>query len=359
MPLTSRVTSGARRLVAETRSGTRCYHQHDALGSTIALIDSSANVTDTYRYWPYGEVSAATGSTETPFKFCGAWGYHTDKTGRCYVRRRMLNAKLSRWQSVDAVWPRQPSYCYVGNSPLSHIDPTGLYIESDPSGPCEGKPSRCCQDISGMLNDPEQLARFKLCMKFKGHSNSNIDLVIKEWKDACAASGSTRKYCVFCAQGSNGPSDVPPGCPRPCRTEPNYLNMPPSEIRGEIIWDADPPLKEPPKGSQCSVGYSFDSTCQIPKQKGCACAITLCNEANNAGEYGAPWDEHGYWKEPRSFCTVMAHELIHCVGVFHLPKPNVRDLVRSASCCFCIARYGSKEKRCSSECKTNILGGSA
>ncbi len=64
--MTARVTSANGRIVAETRGGVRKYHQHDALGSTIPLINDAGTVTDTYTYWPYGEIRTSTGTTVNP-----------------------------------------------------------------------------------------------------------------------------------------------------------------------------------------------------------------------------------------------------------------------------------------------------
>ncbi len=51
------------RIVGEKRGGVYHSHQHDALGNTIALINDSATLTNTYTYWPYGELRTSTGST--------------------------------------------------------------------------------------------------------------------------------------------------------------------------------------------------------------------------------------------------------------------------------------------------------
>ncbi|MEQ1822262.1 MAG: hypothetical protein ABL949_07120 [Fimbriimonadaceae bacterium] len=53
----------------------------------MALINDAGVVTDTYAYWPYGELRTSTGTTTNPFKFCGAWGYYTDTTPYKHVIR--------------------------------------------------------------------------------------------------------------------------------------------------------------------------------------------------------------------------------------------------------------------------------
>lgn len=63
-------TTFAGQIVSENRGGVVKEYLPDPLGSTIALANSSA-ITDTWDYWPYGEVMTRTGSTPTPFTFVG------------------------------------------------------------------------------------------------------------------------------------------------------------------------------------------------------------------------------------------------------------------------------------------------
>ncbi len=65
-------------ILSETRDGVERDYLPDPLGSTSALLDSSQNKTDTFSYWPYGEVRSRTGSTPTPFGYVGTFGYYTD-----------------------------------------------------------------------------------------------------------------------------------------------------------------------------------------------------------------------------------------------------------------------------------------
>ncbi len=116
------------RIVSETRNGVRHFHAHDQLGNTIALYDDSGTKTDSYTYWPYGEVRTRTGTTVNPFQFCGAWGYYKDSTGRTYVRARTLRADLTRWVSVDPMWQLTlTAYVYASADPVTLADASGLY----------------------------------------------------------------------------------------------------------------------------------------------------------------------------------------------------------------------------------------
>jgi YD repeat-containing protein len=41
---------------------------YDAQGSTLAVTDDDQNVTDTFAYTAFGEVTERTGTTEVPFQ---------------------------------------------------------------------------------------------------------------------------------------------------------------------------------------------------------------------------------------------------------------------------------------------------
>jgi RHS repeat-associated protein len=134
MAMSARASNIGGTLIAEKRNGSRRFHAHDSLGSTIALVSDSSKETDTYTYWPYGEIRTSTGSTtSTPFKFCGAWGYYDDGN-QLYVRARYLRTQLGRWITRDPLWPTQASYGYVMESPINSTDASGL--QPVPGGSC-------------------------------------------------------------------------------------------------------------------------------------------------------------------------------------------------------------------------------
>jgi RHS repeat-associated protein len=114
------------RLREETRGGVTTRYLGDTLGSVIKTTDTSGNVTSTTTYWPFGEVRSQTGTNPSPWGFCGVWGYLTDAVSRKYVRARHYRADMSRWLSVDPLWPRQSAYKYASSSPILMIDFTGL-----------------------------------------------------------------------------------------------------------------------------------------------------------------------------------------------------------------------------------------
>ena len=57
-------------IVHENREGVERFYAPDTLGSTVALLDTTGTVTDTFTYWPYGEIASHVGSSVTPLTFC-------------------------------------------------------------------------------------------------------------------------------------------------------------------------------------------------------------------------------------------------------------------------------------------------
>jgi hypothetical protein len=43
-------------LVADDPGGVTSYYVPDNLGSTVSWLDSIGSITDTFAYWPYGEI---------------------------------------------------------------------------------------------------------------------------------------------------------------------------------------------------------------------------------------------------------------------------------------------------------------
>jgi RHS repeat-associated protein len=125
MAMSVRYTNFGDELVAEDRGGVSSFYVPDNLGSTVAMKNTSGTTTDSFTYWPYGEIRTRTGSTATPFTFVGNLGYYQVSTSRYYVRARDLRPDQARWQTVDPLWPQEMAYGYVGGSPLFNVDPSG------------------------------------------------------------------------------------------------------------------------------------------------------------------------------------------------------------------------------------------
>jgi len=170
-------------VLSETRSGVESDYIPDPLGSTAALTNSSQAITDTFSWWPYGDLrSHSVGSNSTPFGYVGTLGYYADgTTGRTYVRTSTLIPSLTRWQRVDYLWPRQSAYTYVRSGPTSLVDSMG----SNPtqsvtrSSSIWSRYSTAYNDdcdvisefnlaSSGATTDPGLLARYQACVDEAG-----------------------------------------------------------------------------------------------------------------------------------------------------------------------------------------------
>jgi len=91
------------------------YHHFDAQGSTIAITDHAANVTDTRQYSAYGEMSESTGLAAVELQFLGQLGYRTlDTQERLIVRGDIFSPALARWTtSSPALQQGLTSYLFA------------------------------------------------------------------------------------------------------------------------------------------------------------------------------------------------------------------------------------------------------
>lgn len=79
--------------------GTALYYQHDQYGSTRLLTDSTGTTTSTFVYDAYGNLTAKTGTADTPLRWNGQ--YQDTDTGLYYLRARYYDPKTSQFISVD------------------------------------------------------------------------------------------------------------------------------------------------------------------------------------------------------------------------------------------------------------------
>jgi len=117
------------RFARDDASG-RTYFLRDALGSTIALTDATANILQRYDYEPYGEVKAAgTAGLSNPYQYTGR---ENDGNGLYYYRARYYNPATKRFISEDPIGLRggPNSYAYVEGNPIGLIDLYGLAGET-------------------------------------------------------------------------------------------------------------------------------------------------------------------------------------------------------------------------------------
>lgn len=98
----------------------------DALGSTVALGDSTGTLQTQYTYEPFGYATQTGQANTNSYKYTGR---EDDGTGLDYYRVRYYHPRLQRFISEDPVGLMGGinSYSYVGGNPVIFADPTGLF----------------------------------------------------------------------------------------------------------------------------------------------------------------------------------------------------------------------------------------
>jgi RHS repeat-associated protein len=115
-------------LYQRTPSGTH-YMIPDGLGSTVGLVNASGARVATYDFEPYGELTVATGSASTPFRF--ASGYFDTSWGATKFGTRYYQPGVARWTQHDPERGQLTNplslnpYLYVGCNPVNATDPSG------------------------------------------------------------------------------------------------------------------------------------------------------------------------------------------------------------------------------------------
>ncbi|HMS56850.1 MAG TPA: RHS repeat-associated core domain-containing protein, partial [Fimbriimonadaceae bacterium] len=125
MALSVRVTNMNGRIVGEKRGGQHRLFTPDTQGNVVKVRDGTGATLATYNYWPYGGIRTSTGSIVNPWRYGGTWGSYFDGA-TYYIRRRVLRPDLTRWMTLDPVWPDELPYCYASVNPVTYIDPSGL-----------------------------------------------------------------------------------------------------------------------------------------------------------------------------------------------------------------------------------------
>lgn len=132
--------AGALRVALYANSTT--YFDHtDWIGSVRAWSNPSGNSVGTCANLPFGDSQNCTGTSPNSWHYTGFTGLPSDsESGLTHALFRQLSTTQGRWTTVDpgglaAVDPGNPQtwnrYAYVGNNPLSYVDPLGLTTTCD------------------------------------------------------------------------------------------------------------------------------------------------------------------------------------------------------------------------------------
>ena len=126
--LSNRITGGVDEFFNRTESGAGNGYTPltDALGSTIAMVNSSGSITTSYVYDPFGNTTIS-GSNTNQFQYTGR---ESDGTGLYYYRARYYNTQIARFISEDPLGfdgDDANFYSYAGDDPVDFADPSGMF----------------------------------------------------------------------------------------------------------------------------------------------------------------------------------------------------------------------------------------
>jgi RHS repeat-associated protein len=136
---------------ARVTSGVATSFLTDAQGNTLSLTDSTATMTASYQYEPYGS-SSTSGTDGTPFQFAGR--DNDGASGLYYYRARYYSPTFERFISSDPAGLAGGinRYAYTGGDPISHIDPSGLFITSVDAA-CTIDPNFCAEIMGTIVHN--------------------------------------------------------------------------------------------------------------------------------------------------------------------------------------------------------------
>jgi RHS repeat-associated protein len=123
-PTANLMTGGVDEYFQRTDSAGPANFLSDALGSTLALTNSSGSDLGQYTYDPFGNTSVS-GSSASTYQYAGR---ENDGTGVYFYRARYYNQATQRFVSEDPIEFEDGTnkYQYVANSPPNFTDPRGL-----------------------------------------------------------------------------------------------------------------------------------------------------------------------------------------------------------------------------------------
>jgi RHS repeat-associated protein len=122
--------------LALQQSTTIDYYEVDGLGSVTSVSSTTGTVAQSYAYDSFGNTTNSAGSLTNFFRYT-AREFDTE-TGLYYYRARYYDPTVGRFLGEDplrfgagafarSVRPLVDFYSYVGNNPVSQVDPTGLW----------------------------------------------------------------------------------------------------------------------------------------------------------------------------------------------------------------------------------------
>jgi RHS repeat-associated protein len=193
----------------------------DALGSTLALANTSGSVQTSYTYEPFGKTTVSGTSSTNAGQFTGR---ENDGTGLYFYRARFYSPRLQRFIREDPIEfaGRDVNlYAYSANSPMNFTDPFGMCLP-------------VCAVPWFILESPGWAAAFT--------GGTLIAKGIADWISTKLASTPTPDWPAAFPDPRNPPSDwVPRADPR----RPSAENW--TDPTGKV-WHWHPPDTTHPEG---------------------------------------------------------------------------------------------------------------
>jgi len=124
-PVANMLTGGVDQFFSRADSTGAFTPLTDALGSTIALTDSTGAIRTQYTYEPFGNTTVSGPASTNAFQYTGR---ENDGTGVYFYRARYYSPIYQRFISEDPVGfggGQANLYGYVFNSPTNFVDPSG------------------------------------------------------------------------------------------------------------------------------------------------------------------------------------------------------------------------------------------
>jgi RHS repeat-associated protein len=112
--------------ISMTRGGQTSYYHADGLGSIVGLTNGSQGIAQTYQYDSFGNITNQTGALQSPFTYTGR--ENDTETGLYYYRARYYDPEVGRFLTQDPIGliGGVNLYRYVGNNPITWVDPYGM-----------------------------------------------------------------------------------------------------------------------------------------------------------------------------------------------------------------------------------------
>ena len=100
------------------------YIHQDHLGSTSLVTRNTGQVVSQQVYFPYGSTRTTNGTLPTEREYTSQIS-DQDLTGLYYYNARYYNPQIAKFTQADSQGDTLNKYAYVGNNPVTKIDPSG------------------------------------------------------------------------------------------------------------------------------------------------------------------------------------------------------------------------------------------